>query len=72
MQMTREQEQDDIALVERREGLTPGDLRASTVVHLLGSLLRGAVEETLRGDGSEPLRHAFARRLAAVRSIFSA
>jgi AcrR family transcriptional regulator len=72
MRMTREQEQGDIALVEHREGLPPGDLRASTVVHLLGSLLRGAVEETLRGDGHEQLRHAFARRLEAVRSIFAA
>jgi AcrR family transcriptional regulator len=72
MQMSRDQEQGDIALVERREVLSPGDLRASTVVHLLGSLLRGAVQETFHGNGREPLRNAFARRLAAVRSIFAA
>jgi hypothetical protein len=71
MQTTREQELDDIALVERREGLPAGDLRASTAVHLLGSLLRAAVEETLRGTGDELLRSAFARRLTTVRSIFA-
>ena len=60
LQMTRDQERDDIALVERRENLSPGDLRASTVVHLLGSILRGAVEETLRGTGEESLRTVFA------------
>jgi AcrR family transcriptional regulator len=71
IERTREQEREDIALVERREGLPAGDLRASTAVHLLGSLLRAAVEETLRGTGEVPLRSAFARRLATVRGIFS-
>jgi AcrR family transcriptional regulator len=72
LQMTRDQERDDIALVERRENLAPGDLRASTVVHLLGSILRGAVEETLSGTGEESLRTVFARRLAAARTVFAA
>lgn len=71
LQLTREQEQDDIALVERREGLDPGDLRAGTVVHLLGSVLRGAVEETFAGVDRDPLRVVFARRLAVARSVFT-
>ena len=71
LQMTRDQERDDIALVERREGLPAGDLRASIVVHLLGSILRGAVEETLSGSGEESLRTVFARRLAAARAAFA-
>jgi AcrR family transcriptional regulator len=71
MQISRDQERDDIALVEQREGLPAGDLRAGTVVHLLGSILRGAVEESFAGSGREPLRAVFARRLAAARSVFA-
>jgi len=71
LEITREQEQADIALVERREGLPPGDLRAATAVHLLGSILRGAVEETFRDAADETLRTVFARRIAVARGLFA-
>ncbi|UOQ57754.1 TetR/AcrR family transcriptional regulator [Leucobacter allii] len=41
----RESELADIALVERREGLPPGDRRASTLVHLVGAMNRIVAEE---------------------------
>lgn len=72
LQMTREQEKDDIALVEQREQLPAGDLRAGMVVHLLGTVLRGAVEEHLAGPGHESLRTVFARRLDVARAMFAA
>jgi len=72
MQLTREQEKDDIARVEQRERLPAGDLRAGMVVHLLGTVLRGAVEEHLAGPGREPLRAVFARRLDVARAVFAA
>lgn len=41
----RESELLDIALVERRERLDPGDRRAATLVHLLGAMTRLVAEE---------------------------
>lgn len=65
-----------ITLVEQRERLEPGDLRASTVVHLVTALHRATAEEFLHAGaeaGSDPA--AFGRRLRAradvVRSLFS-
>lgn len=70
--LTRQQEISDTALVEQREQLRPGDLRASLLVHLLGTVLRGAFEEMLNGDGQESLRAVFERRLSVARFVFAA
>ena len=71
LQLSREQEQGDIALVAAREDLPPDDLRAGAVVHVLGSLLRGSVEATFAGRRHEPLRTVFGQQLDAARSVFS-
>lgn len=71
LEISREQEQADMTLVEQREGLPVGDLRATTAVHLLGSILRGAVEEIFRGAGEQPLRTVFAHRLDVARGVFA-
>ena len=73
-EISRTQELGDIALVERREHLAPGDLRAAAAVQLLGAMLRASVEASLQvgADADEPLRNAVARRLAAARAVFSA
>lgn len=54
----RESETADIALIAEREGIAPDDPRASTIVHIVGTMNRLAVEEyftaqELRG-GAEP------------------
>lgn len=70
LELMRAQEQGDSALVEQREHLQPGDLRAVTAVQLIGALSRSSVEEFLTRPESEPFRAVLARRLAAARSVF--
>jgi AcrR family transcriptional regulator len=72
LEMTRAQELGDIALVERREQLPAGDLRAAAAVHLLGAVLRASVEASLDTGTDRSFRDEFARRLAAARAVFSA
>jgi AcrR family transcriptional regulator len=72
LEVVRAHEREDTALVERRERLPTGDLRAVTAVHLLVAVLRASVEASLQRDGGEPLRDALAQRLAAARAVFSA
>lgn len=72
LEMTRAQELGDITLVERREHLVPGDLRAAAAVHLLGAVLRASVEASLDTASEESFRDGFAARLAAARAVFSA
>lgn len=69
--LSRLQEREDAALVERREHLAPGDPRASTVVQMLGTVLRGAMRDSVHAGGSEPLRALFERRLATARLVLS-
>lgn len=67
-------EQRDIALVEKRERLRPGDIRASTLVHLVGAFTRAAAEEYFADQrntspGVGLFRRVFAQRLAAAREL---
>ncbi|WOF23538.1 TetR family transcriptional regulator [Microbacterium betulae] len=76
LQLLREGEQTTIALVERREDLAPGDIRASTLVHVVGTLNRIVAEEYLATHGdAPPSLDDFADRLreraAIVRALFA-
>ncbi len=71
LERSRSQEAGDIALVERREDLRAGDLRAATAVQLIGAVFRASVEEFLGHRNSDPFHDVLARRLAAARSVFS-
>ncbi|WP_345441565.1 TetR/AcrR family transcriptional regulator [Microbacterium gilvum] len=75
LQLVREGEDRTIALVERREGLAAGDIRAHTLVHVVGTLNRVVAEEFLRDHGDAPPSiDEFADRLrtraAVVRELF--
>ncbi|WP_223693639.1 TetR/AcrR family transcriptional regulator [Leifsonia poae] len=63
-------ERGDIELVERREGLPPGDLRAAAAVQLAGAVLRASTEEFFRSDGADDVPTILRRRLDAVRELF--
>jgi AcrR family transcriptional regulator len=69
--LSREHERADIVLVEVREGLAPGDPRASTLVHLMGALLRVSAEELLSSTSGGSFQLIFERRLAAARELLS-
>lgn len=67
-----EAERLDVALVERRERLEPGDLRAAAAVHILAAVSRAAVEEFFNPENADELRTIVERRLAAAREVFGA
>ena len=71
LDLSREQELADILLVERREQLAAGDLRASTLVHVMAAVLRSAAEDVLTRATSDSFREALDARLAAARLLFS-
>ncbi|MWB97159.1 TetR/AcrR family transcriptional regulator [Agromyces seonyuensis] len=63
-------ERGDIVLVERRERLVSGDLRAAAAVHVVGGLLRLTNEEVFATDADD-FATIIRRRLAAVRELFA-
>lgn len=70
-ELNRARERGDTVLVERREHLAPGDLRAAAAVHVLVAVLRMSVEAFLDPTTEEAFREAFARRLAAARTVLA-
>ncbi|MGW5642459.1 TetR/AcrR family transcriptional regulator [Saccharopolyspora sp. NPDC003752] len=64
-------EQSDVELVEQREGLAPGDLRAAAAVQVIRALVAAAVREFLTLSNSDSFAEILARRLAAVRELFA-
>jgi AcrR family transcriptional regulator len=70
LQLVGEGERDDIRLVERREGLPEGDLRAAAAVQLVGAVMRASAEEFFHPDGDDDLGTIVRRRLAVVRELF--
>ena len=75
LQLAGESERGDIELVERREGLPAGDLRAAAAVQLVGAIMRASAEQYFKPDpgGSEPaddLATLVHRRLEVVRELF--
>ncbi|TDD50116.1 MULTISPECIES: TetR/AcrR family transcriptional regulator [Saccharopolyspora] len=64
-------EQSDVELVEQREGLAPGDLRAAAAVQVIRALISAAVREFLTLSNSDSFAEILARRLAAARELFA-
>lgn len=69
MELAMRDEALDIALVERREGLPPGDLRAAGTVHLVIAFTRPSAMEFFRADNTDPLETILRRRIAAARTV---
>ncbi|MCT2581810.1 TetR family transcriptional regulator [Actinophytocola sp. S1-96] len=61
----------DIELVERREGLPAGDLRAATAVSIMNALAGATFREFLAPANTDSLADILARRLAAARALLS-
>ena len=70
-ELNRTRERGDVVLVERRERLGGGDVRAAAAVHVLVAVLRMSVEAFIDPTTDEPFREAFTRRLAAARSVLT-
>ncbi|MEU5846203.1 TetR/AcrR family transcriptional regulator [Saccharopolyspora shandongensis] len=64
-------EQSDVELVEQREGLAPGDLRAAAAVQVIRALISAGVREFLTLTNSDSFAEILARRLAAARELFA-
>ncbi|PKW18129.1 TetR family transcriptional regulator [Saccharopolyspora spinosa] len=64
-------EQSDVELVEQREGLTAGDLRAAAAVQLIRALTRATAREFLTRTNTDTFAEILARRLAAARDLFA-
>jgi AcrR family transcriptional regulator len=71
MELAMRDEAMDIALVERREGLPPGDLRAASTVHLVIAFARPSAMEFLGADNTDSIAEIFRRRIAAARSVLT-
>jgi AcrR family transcriptional regulator len=69
--LSAESEREDILLIERREGLEAGDVRAETVVQLLGTILRGSAGEFFEQTTTDSFHDIFLRRLAVARDVFA-
>jgi AcrR family transcriptional regulator len=64
-------EQADAELVERREGLPPGDLLAATAVSIMYALAGATFREFLAPAGTGSLADILARRLDAGRALLT-
>ncbi|WP_258066243.1 TetR/AcrR family transcriptional regulator [Pseudoclavibacter sp. RFBA6] len=62
-------EKRDVALVERREGLPAGDLRASAAVQILMSVMRASAFEFFTTDNADDMETVVGRRVDAVRAV---
>jgi len=71
LEHARAHEERDTRLVERREGLEPGDVRAAILIQLVGALVTGTAAEYFTTGGSRPLPDLLAERVAAARELFT-
>jgi AcrR family transcriptional regulator len=71
LQLSTEGEREDIELIERREGLEHGDVRAEILVQTVGALLRGSTNAFFDHDNTESFTDIFRRRLTAARDLFA-
>jgi AcrR family transcriptional regulator len=69
MELAMRDEAIDTALVERREGLAPGDLRAAAVVQLVGAFARPSAIAFLDPENTESIAELFGRRIDAARAV---
>ncbi len=64
-------EQSDVELVERREGLPRGDVLPATAVQVVGALAGAAVREFVSEGSTTPFADLLTRRLDAARTLLS-
>ena len=62
-------ERADAALVEQREGLAPGDLRATIAAQVVGTIGRSTVQAFLTGDRERPFAELYRAHLDAARQL---
>lgn len=65
-------EQADAVLIEQREGLASGDLRASIAAQVMGTLGRSAAHAFLTGDSGRPFADLYLDHLRAARQLLRA
>ncbi len=61
----------DARLVEQRENLLPGDLRAQVAAQIVGALVRSAAGEFLTHADPDTFTEIFERRIGAARELFA-
>jgi AcrR family transcriptional regulator len=71
LQHGREEEERSAELVEQREGLPPGDLRAQAAAQIVGAMSRAAIAEFLSPARTDSFLVIFERRIAAARDLFA-
>jgi AcrR family transcriptional regulator len=71
LELGAEAERFDAMLVEEREGLASGDLRAQLAARLVWGIVHSAADEFLRSAAAEPFLAVFDRHLAAARELFA-
>ena len=64
-------ERSDALLVERREGLPEGDLRAALAAQTIGMIGRSATEAFPTSDHDRSFEDVYTQRLAAARELFA-
>lgn len=73
LEQAQQDEAADVALVARREGWAPDDVRAATAVHLVVALVRAAATQYLESEPDDALTTTFADvladRLAVARAL---
>jgi hypothetical protein len=65
-----EAEQFDARLIEQRESLPSGDLRAQVASQVVGALVRSAAGEFLKPGNDDTFIDIFERRIGAARDLF--
>ncbi|WP_394552001.1 TetR/AcrR family transcriptional regulator [Agromyces sp. MMS24-JH15] len=66
-----QEEQFDARLIEQREHLPEGDLRAQAAAQIIGAIARASALEFLSTENADTFVHIFERRIAAARDVFS-
>lgn len=64
-------EQFDAELIEKREGLPPGDLRAQAAAQIVGTLSRATTHEFMQPGNTDPYLTIFERRVTAALALFA-
>ena len=71
IELAFEEEAYDTRLIEQREGLLPGDLRAQVAAQLIGAVLRSSAAAFLSSGTDAAFVDIFLSRLDAARALFA-
>ncbi|MFH8252641.1 TetR/AcrR family transcriptional regulator [Microbacterium sp. B2969] len=71
LELGAEGERFDARLIEQREGLPDGDLRAQVAAQVVGALVRSAAAEFLQPGNEDTFLDIFERRIGAARELFA-